>query len=189
MITQLTMTRELVKKAQKGSSEAYIQLFAQYEADLYRIAYVYVRNEQDALDIVQETAYKSFKSIKTLKQERYFKTWLIRIAISCSLDLLRQRKKWEGLAVPQEERVIAVGGMSGADEEAIIESLSLWELIDSLDADEKGVILLRFYKDYTIREVSEVLEMPLGTAKTILYRALNKLRLHLKEDEDDEQPH
>lgn len=77
-----------MKKAQKGNDEAFLKLFQEYEKDIYRTAFVYVKNQEDALDIVQETAYRSFKSIKDLKEPKYFKTWLIRIAISCAIDIL-----------------------------------------------------------------------------------------------------
>ncbi|MGP7817008.1 sigma-70 family RNA polymerase sigma factor [Niallia sp. 01092] len=83
----------LVKKAQKGDEKAYITLFQQYEEDLYRIAYVYVRNKNDALDIVQETAYKSFSKLKSLKKPEYFKTWLIKIAINSAISFLRKEQK------------------------------------------------------------------------------------------------
>ena len=76
----------LVKKAQKGNDKAFLKLFQKYEEDIYRMAYVYVKNENDALDVVQEVAYRSFKKIDTLKNPEYLKTWLIKIAINCSLN-------------------------------------------------------------------------------------------------------
>ncbi len=57
----------LVHKAQKGNEKAFLKLFQQYEEDIYRMAFVYVKNESDALDVVQEVAYRSFKKINTLK--------------------------------------------------------------------------------------------------------------------------
>lgn len=84
---------DLVLKAQKGDDKAYLALFQQYEQDIYIMAFIYVKNQSDALDVVQETAYRSFKAIKYLNEPKYFKTWLIRIAVNCSLDLLRVRKK------------------------------------------------------------------------------------------------
>src|SRR5690625_7770171 len=57
------------------------------------MAFIYVSNQSDALDIVQETAYNAFKNIKSLKKPKFFKTWLMKIAIRCSLDLIRNRNK------------------------------------------------------------------------------------------------
>ncbi|MBM7664072.1 RNA polymerase sigma factor (sigma-70 family) [Solibacillus kalamii] len=56
--------------------------------------------------------------------------------------------------------------------------------MDTLQEDEKSVILLKYYNDRTLKEISDILEIPLGTAKSILYRALNKLRQNLKEVEN-----
>jgi RNA polymerase sigma-70 factor (ECF subfamily) len=138
------------------------------------MAFVYVKNQDDALDVVQETAYRSFKSIKTLKHPRFFKTWLTKIAINCSLHFLRQRAKGIQLE-PQNFELLQT------ENEDFTLSIMLEDVIDKLDSTEKSVILLRFYQDYTIKDVAEMLEIPLGTAKTVLYRALDKLRRNFRE--------
>lgn len=184
----MTNIRELVRKAQQGDAEAFSALFVQCEAELYRMAYVYVRHEQDALDVVQETAYRSFRGIRRLKEPNYFKTWLIRIAIGCSLDMLRRRKKLAPPARwPDEAGETGPGGAADrAEEEALAVSLSLQDVCERLDEREKGIIMLRYYQDFTIREAAEILDIPLGTAKTVLYRALGKLRIMLREEDGDE---
>jgi len=169
---------ELVKRAQKGDSAAYTELFQHYEEDLYRLAYVYLGNQEDALDVVQETAYRSYKSIMNLKEPRFFKTWLIKIAINCSMDVFRERKnemEWK----PEYLDAITI-----TDDDDTPLSLSLKQLIDLLSIEEKQVILLKFYHDLTIREVVDIMDIPLGTGKTLLYRALKKLRKRLEEEED-----
>ncbi|MEQ6390654.1 sigma-70 family RNA polymerase sigma factor [Bacillaceae bacterium S4-13-58] len=165
---------DLVKKAQKGNDKAFTTLFQQYEQDIYRMAFVYMKNQPDALDVVQETAYRSFKSIKSLKEPQYFKTWLLKIAISCSLDLLRQQKKVVFLKPVIEDR------LTDEINEDIDLELTVRDLIEQLNPEEKSVVILRFYEGFTLKEVSETLNIPLGTAKTILYRALAKLRKNLK---------
>lgn len=129
-----------------------------------------VKNQPDALNVVQETAYRSFKSIKNLNEPKYFKTWLIRITISCSLDLLQKQKKVIQLKPESTENLTSkVNG-------DIDLKVALNDLIEELEADEKGVVLLRFYQGLTFKEISETLDIPLGSAKTILYRAVGKLR-------------
>lgn len=166
----------LIKKAQNGNDKAFLTLFHKYEQDIYRTAFIYVKNQSDALDVVQETAYRSLKSIKNLKEPIYFKTWLIRIAISCAIDLLRKQKNVVQMKPEFEEFI------SGDVNEDIDLEMTVRDLIERLYEDEKSVIILRFYEGLTIKEVSEILEIPLGTAKTILYRALDKLRKDLKGD-------
>lgn len=170
----MALLLNLIKKAQKGNDKAFLTLFQQYEQDIYRTAFVYVKNQSDALDVVQETAYRSFKSIKNLKEPKYFKSWLIRIAISCAIDLLRMQKKVVHLK-PEFEEFIS----SDVNEDIDLE-MTIRDLIERLNEDEKSVVILRFYEGLTIKEVSETLDIPLGSAKTVLYRALNKLRKNLK---------
>lgn len=164
-----------LKRARKGDSEAYAEQFRLYEADIYRMAYVYVKNQQDALDVVQETAYRSCKSLATLKEASYFKTWLIRIAIRVSIDLLRERGRKP--TIPLEN--VAVEPQAREDDIPL--SLTLQDLLATLTEEEKDIILLRFYQDCTIKETADVLQIPLGTAKTVLYRALHKLRKQTRE--------
>ena len=164
----------LVKKAQKGNDKAYLTLFQQYEADIYRMAYVYVKNKDDALDLVQEVAYQSFKKIGTLKNPEFFKTWLMKITINCALNLINVNKKVIPLSLGFEEH-------NGSEDEDIALNVSLQKIIDTLKEDEKSVILLKYYDDRTLKEISEILNIPLGTTKSVLYRALDKLRQNLKE--------
>lgn len=169
-----------MKKAQKGSDKAFLKLFQHYEQDIYRMAYVYVKNKEDALDVVQEVAYQTFKKIETLRNPEFFKTWLLKITINCATDVVRKNKKVVHLKPEYEEFI-------GTEDEDILLSISLQDLINSLEDDEKGIVLLRFYHHYTFTEISELLGIPLGTAKSVLYRSLAKLRKKFKEDDVCEQ--
>jgi RNA polymerase sigma-70 factor, ECF subfamily len=137
------------------------------------MAFTYVKNQNDAMDVVQETAYRSFKKIDTLKNPEYFKTWLIKIAINCAIELVRKNKKVIELK-PQYEDFI------GFEDEDLSLSVTLQDLLDQLNEDEKSIIILRFYQEYSLKEISDLLNMPLGTTKSLLYRALIKLRKKFK---------
>lgn len=82
------MLEKLVRRAQNGEEEAFLQLFQRYETRIYRIAYVCTGNEHDALDVVQEAAYRACKSIRSLTEPSYFKRWLLKIVLTSTLDLL-----------------------------------------------------------------------------------------------------
>lgn len=172
----MSTVNRLVKKAQKGDDKAFLKLFQKYEEDIYRMAYLYVKNESDALDVVQEVAYSSFKKIDTLKNPEYFKTWLIKIAITSSIDLVKKNKKVVQLKPEHEEFL-------GSEDEDVSLSITLQELLDELNEAEKSIVILRFYEGYSFKEIAELLNIPLGTGKSVLYRALNKLRKKIKEAE------
>lgn len=177
---------QLIRKAQKGDAEAFGQLFAAYEADLYRMIYLQVKHEADALDVMQETAYRAFKGIRQLKQPEYFKTWLIRIGLNCAADHLRKSGSVLQL-IP--EYVENTEEYSTQEEAAIIRRATLEQLMTVLTPEEKNIVMLRYYQEYSFREISSIFNQPLGTVKTALYRALNKLRAKAKEDGLYEQTH
>lgn len=164
---------KLVKRAQKGDESAFLSLFQEYEKDIYRMAYLYVKNKHDALDVVQETAYRSFKKISTLKNPDVFKTWLIKIATSCAKDMLRKKKKVVHLN-PEFTDII-----DSSDKDLPL-SLSLQNLLGTLNESEKNIILWKYYYGYTLQEISEIEGTPLGTVKSVLYRSLARLRKQIR---------
>ncbi|MGE7114486.1 sigma-70 family RNA polymerase sigma factor [Lysinibacillus sp. NPDC047702] len=172
------MQDTLVQRAKKGDAEAFAQLFSQFEIDLYKMAYVYVGNEVDALDVVQEVAYRSFKYIHSLQSSIHIKTWLIRITINCATDLLKKR----GQFLPYEMDELEKGE---EPHEKLPQKWVMEDIITRLSKEEKDVILLRFYNDYTLSQVSQTLQLKLGTTKTILYRALKKLKQALEQEEEE----
>jgi RNA polymerase sigma-70 factor, ECF subfamily len=80
-----------VRKAKNGDKKAFQELIEQEKVKLYKIAYLYTKNENDALDIFQETLYKALSSIQNLKDEDYFSTWITRILINNAKDFWAKR--------------------------------------------------------------------------------------------------
>lgn len=81
---------KLIKKAIKGNKNAFEKLIKQHYERIYRTAFLYVHNEEDALDVVQEATFQAFKSIHSLKHPEYFLTWFTRIIIRCSSRILKR---------------------------------------------------------------------------------------------------
>lgn len=117
-----------ILKAQKGDKKAFIKCIQPYEADLYRMAYVYMKNEQDALDIVQETILKAFESIHTLREPAYFKTW--QISINCCLKKIRQTQKIVYMEPQQVEL------WSGKEQDVSLQVL-LEKILNEISLEEK----------------------------------------------------
>ncbi len=163
----------LLIKAQKGDQEAYVSLFSNYEADLYRFIYTQCGNREDALDIVQEVAYRSFKYIHTVKETTFFKTWLFRIAINASNDLLKKRTNFDLL----DESYAEESFQQLSDLKFTLEAVMTY-----LTPIEKQVVYLKYYEELTFQEISDVLQVKLGTVKSVLYRALTKLKQALHEE-------
>lgn len=164
-----------VKMAKKGDDNAFYELMQERKEMLYKTAYTYVRNREDALDIVQETVYRAYCSVKKLKEPAFFNTWLIRILINCSLDYMKKKKT----IVPMDEIFEnSIADITDKDREQIID---LRYAVDKLDDRCKTVVILKYFHDMTIEQISDILECPSGTIKSYLHKALIELRLELKE--------
>lgn len=166
---------EIVVLAQKGDDNAFYELISLKKEILYKTAYTYVKNREDALDIVQEVVCKAYISIKKLKEPKFFNTWIIRILINCCLDFLKKNKKTIELIDNITEDKEAVN----ENKEEIID---LYNSLDKLNEKYKTIVILKYFQGLTLQEIADVLNYPLGTAKTYLHKALVQLRLELKED-------
>ncbi|QDM44965.1 sigma-70 family RNA polymerase sigma factor [Paenibacillus thiaminolyticus] len=160
----------------EGSHELYT-LIEENKERLYRLAFSFVRNREEALDIVQETVYKAIISVGQLRQPQFLKTWLFRIAINCAHDALRKSKR----VVAMEDGVL--DAMVNPPESNREEMFDVRQAIERLDPKYKKVIILKFFEDMTLEDVAEILELPLSTVKSRLYRGLEKLKIDLEEVE------
>lgn len=165
---------ELEKKAIAGDAASFSTLIEQRKESLYRIAYTYVRNKDDALEIVQETVYKAFISVHKLKQPEYFKTWLMKIAVNSALDHIRKSKR----VVYMDKDVERSYSPDNREEK-----IDLYEALDGLDEKTRSVLLLRYIEDMPIKDIAETLDSPLSTIKSVIYRGLEKLKINLRERE------
>ncbi len=142
-------------------------LLKNYES-YYRLAFSYVHQEADAMDIVQEGAYKAMRKAESLREERFAGTWIYRIMINEAKEYLRKsRREFEKWEEP-----------SGEVKESN-ENSDLKDAVEMLPAEEKLLIILRFYEDRPLAEIAEILQENLNTVKSRLYRTLAKLKVEL----------
>lgn len=142
-------------------------LLENYES-YYRLAFSYVHREADAMDIVQEGAYKAMLKANSLQEESFASTWVYRVMINTAKNYLKKyNREYEVL---QEENVAA--------KEDCIE-IDLQSAVEKLPLEEKTLIILRFYEDKTLSEIARILQENLSTVKSRLYRTLQKLRKEL----------
>ena len=143
-------------------------LLENYES-YYRLAFSYVHQEADAMDIVQEGACKAMAKARSLREERFAGTWIYRIMINTAKDYLKRYEK---------EREILREDMIASPEQGEVDP-ELQEALDRLSVQEKTLITLRFYEDKPLSEIAEILQENLSTVKSRLYRTLDKLRREL----------
>lgn len=174
----MNIQEELVNKAINGNDEAFVELVNICKFNLYRMAFVYLKNEQASLDAVSETIYKAYMNIHKLKKEKFFNTWITKILINLCINNLKKDKK-----------IIYIDDYTPIDKSDILqmdlqisEKIDLNSAIDTLDMKYKNLIILKYFKDMTIYEISKLLQWPEGTVKVYLKRGLEKLKIQLQEE-------
>lgn len=139
----------------------------------YRLAYSYVKNQDDALDIVQESVLKAMSSRRAPHKPEEIKPWFYRIVVNTSLDLIRKNKRVD---LPGEG-VLEICSSS----EDTHQELDLHKALDSLPVNYRSIIILKYFEDLTFEEIATILGENVNTVKTRLYSALRKLRLQLED--------
>ena len=142
----------------------------------YRLAYSYVKNKENALDIVQEAVFKALRSIDKLDEVNYLKTWLYRIIVNTAIDFIR---KHERVSIMEDE--ILESHLPASKNE--LSDLDLQEAVEQLPPLYKTIIILRFFEDLKLEEIAEITGDNLNTVKTRLYAALRKLRVEMGEEQ------
>lgn len=165
---------KLAAKAIRGNAKAYGQLIDYYKEYLYKIAWLSVKNQEKALDIVGDCILKGFHSIHSLKKPEFFKTWMTRILINTANDYFQKNPETENI-----EDMYMAAPESGISTE---EKLDLYRAIDLLPEKYKSVVILKYFDDMKISEIAYTLELPEGTVKAYLNRAKTKLKSLLEED-------
>ena len=165
----------LVKRATKGDRQAFEKLMDIYFDRLCREAYIRCKYEEDVKEIVQETIYKTYRNIRSLKEPQYFKTWLSRILINVANDYLRN-KGMVDLELDETSYVKEV-----VIEDKIEIKIDLYNAIDELEDKYKDAVILRYIDDLKIEDISKILDRPVNTIKTHLRKALKDMKKMLKE--------
>ena len=139
----------------------------------YRIAYSYTKNEEDALDVVQEAMYKALYSVENIKEVNYIKTWFYKILVRTSIDFIRKNRKYNNMT--------DIDLIDETGEYDKYTDLDLRRALEELPIEYKSIIILRFFEDLKIEEVAIILDENVNTVKTRLYTALKKLKLKIEE--------
>lgn len=162
-----------VKRAKRGDKEAFCNLIRLNKVAVYRVAKAILNKEEDIEDAVSESILKAYKNIQTLKDEAFFKTWLIRIVINESNNLYKKRSK--EIAVDKDHfKNIKVNDN--------YKDLSLYNAINSLDEDLRITTILFYFEDMKYKDIAKLLNVREGTIKSRLSRAKEKLYNILKEE-------
>lgn len=181
------LVNKRIKQVLKGDQNAFADIVSLYQHKLYQVCYRMLSNKQEAEDIAQEAFVRAYMNLHTFDQKRKFSTWLYRIATNLCIDRIRKKK-------PDYYLDAEVAGTEGLDlysqiatedqlpEETLVQ-MELQERIQyeigRLPDKYRSVIVLKYIEELPLQEISDILDMPLGTVKTRIHRGREALRKQL----------
>ncbi|MFQ5703526.1 MAG: RNA polymerase sigma factor [Gemmatimonadales bacterium] len=180
--------QQVVEHASGGAEAAFRELIRRYQRPVFSLIYRMVRDRELAEDLTQETFVKVLNAIDRYRPEYKFSSWIFKIANNASIDHLR-RKELDTLSLDggpdatTPDRVDATALKIGDTAENPLAELEARELgsaiecaVATLRPDYRACIILRHVEGRPYEEISEILDLPLGTVKTYIHRARAELR-------------
>lgn len=168
---------ELVLKAQKGDDQAFTDLILSIRHDLYKIAKMRLINDADIDDAIQETMIETFKSIKKLKDVKAFKPWVTKILIN-KCNKIYRKKRINEITFEEDIDNYLIQEAEYLDKS----DADFYHLIKSLSYEERIILTLYYLEQYTIKEISQILNINENTIKTKLARSKEKIKNSYKEE-------
>lgn len=175
----LSLKSEETIYIEKTNDKLLSQLIQDYATDLKRIAYLYVNDMAECEDIIQEVFISCYQNLSNYRKESSYKTWLIQITINKCKD---HKKRWSVKRLFYKSEVFLDKTSDSAEEKYIqgLHSNEIIKQISFLSAKYKEVLILYYYQELTMNEISEVLGIKLNTVKSRLLRGKEMLRLKLE---------
>lgn len=183
----MTDDRTIVERAKQGEQAAFGELVERYKKKIYTLSLDMTGNHHDAEDMSQEVFIRAFRSLDGFQGNSAFGTWLYRIAVNLGLD--RKRNRMAGAVIPKEN-MEGIAGLYAADsktglygperqaESGLIQK-HIERALSKLNVNERSVFVLRHYHDRKLDEIAFILGMSVGTVKSALFRAMQKLQKDL----------
>lgn len=185
---ELLMIREKIKQVKKGDQSAYEDVVNYFQHRIYHHCYRMIGNAHEAEELAQEAFIRAYINIHSFDDSRKFSTWLYRIATNVTIDRLRKRKPdlYLDAEIPQTDGLNMYAQLPSDDRlpEDEVEGMELkryiYKEISNLSPIYRSIIILRYLEEFSLKEISEILDIPLGTVKTRIHRGREALRKKLR---------
>ena len=154
----------------QDAEEILIDFVKNNQEKFYRVVFSYSRNEEEALDLIQEAITKALKNIDKLKEKEYIKTWFYRILINECLQYIKKNKRIITCELQEIESKVEW------NDNISVEGIDVYKCVQSLNEKLKTVIILRFFEDMKIDEIAKITKTNENTVKSRLYKGLKELK-------------
>lgn len=165
----------LLKKAMNGDSDSFYKLLEPIKDSLYKVSFMYLKNEDDALDCIHEAIIKAIKSLNNLKEPQYFNTWMMRVTANVCKDYIKKNNKVVFVDIQDYENTFIAKEENQFEHKEDIEMA-----LNKLTEKERDLIVMRYLDDMSLKSISTEISTPIGTIKSRLNRTLKKLRAHME---------
>ena len=173
MPEEILTERQLLERVRRGDREAYQGIVRRYMQAAYYIALGLVHNQQDALDISQDAFVRAFRKIKQYDPQKRFFPWFYRLLKNLCLDHIKKHRRRR--EIPLEDVQVFKEEKDNRELKEV-----LWKGIEELPFEQREVIILRYFRQYSYQEIAEVTGKPLGTVMSSLFYAKKKLKESIK---------
>lgn len=162
-----------------NKNKEFTELIKQNNLKFYKTAKAILKNDDDTYDAIQNALISMYENIHTLKDEKYFTTWGIRIVVNKCYDLIRKNNKVVSISLDNEQNKNEIE----TNDEYNLDLYGLEKILNDLDEPTRLLITLYYYDDLSINEISTIMNIPKGTVKSRLSRARNILKEKLEREE------
>jgi RNA polymerase sigma-70 factor (ECF subfamily) len=162
---------EIVQKVLAGETAAYGEIFLRHRGRAFALAYQYLRDREEAMDVVQDAFIKAYQNLGKFSVQRRFGPWLLTIVRNLSIDTLRKRKRISPDGLPE---VVPDPGSGERTVQKVLKG-EVWKALQELSPDQREIIFLKDYQGHSYVEISQIVDIPLGTVMSRLHHARKNL--------------
>lgn len=162
---------QILQKVMAGETAAYGEVFMRHRGRAFALAYQYLRDREEAKDVVQDAFIKAYQNLGKFSVQRRFGPWLLTIVRNLSIDLIRKRKRISPEGLPE---VVPDPGSAERTMQKVLKG-EVWEALQGLSPEQSEIIFLKDYQGHSYAEISEIVGIPLGTVMSRLHHARKNL--------------
>lgn len=168
-----------VQLAKSGDKQAFNELIEENKLKIYKTAKSILKDEDDVCDAIQDALIRAYKNISKLEHNEYFSTWIIRIVINKCYDIAKKNNE-------KNKKIVDISEAKNHELQTFdtYNEFGLEQVLNILDKNLKEIIVMYYYDDISVQDISKIIDIPQGTVKSRLSRARSKLYEILSKEGD-----
>ncbi len=168
----------LVERIKEGDREAFVEITRLYQKKVYLLAYSYLRNNEDALDVVQETFLRLYQKVNMFHTDKNFQTWLLQIAKNLCIDYYRKNySRNKDYRSDKDVEEVNVPAWNDENSHSFSDIKRVFaECLDRLTEKQRMIFVMKHYNNLEYKEIAQILRISVGTVKSLHFKAVQNLR-------------